>query len=102
MCPLFRGSTVYCYGSQEKTRALEEGEKHKKELELATKKLTKVTSDLRRAEEEKMSLAQQLQQIENHRDLLLDKVRGQHPEGAKYSREGGQNALCTCTCTVCT
>ena len=47
-----------------------------------SEKLSKMTSDLKRTEDEKMNLTQQFQQIEQHRDLLLDKVGepGNHRE----------------------
>ena len=37
-------------------------------------KLEKATSDLKKSEEENKKLTERLQQIETHRDLLLDKV----------------------------
>ena len=70
---------ISCYSYefflQEKTKAQEEAERHKKELQKVSEQRHRLNSDLKRVEEEKSDLSERLQQMESHRDLLLDKVR---------------------------
>ena len=49
-------------------------EEAEKEVQKVTEQLHRSNSDLKRVEEEKSSLKERLQQMESHRDHLLDKV----------------------------
>ena len=59
---------------QEKRKVVEENEELKKKMQKVSDKLEKANSDLNNSEEEKRKLGQRLNEMETHRDLLLDKV----------------------------
>lgn len=53
---------------------MEENEQLKKKLQSVSGKLERANADFKTSEEEKKKLSERLQQMETHRDLLLDKV----------------------------
>ena len=57
---------------------MSENDQLKKKLKATSDRLEKMTSDLKNSEEEKKKMSDRLQQVETHRDLLLDKVRPQN------------------------
>ena len=53
---------------------MEENEQLRKKLQTVSGKLERASADLKTSEEERKKLSERLQQMETHRDLLLDKV----------------------------
>ena len=74
--------------SQEKESGEEMLRKQKNETQKKAEELERVTSDLKKTSVEKSKLQENFDQIERHRDLLLDKVR-RGEGGREGGREGG-------------